>query len=85
MEKELITLPDEQVGYLLSQTYQLKKKLTNKALKELDISYIQFVILVTALVLAKSIDDAFFSEVDCIYLCAVLQKLLSVNSIDFHD
>lgn len=51
MKKELINLPDEQIGYLFSQTYLLKQKIFNSALKELNITYIQFVILATAFVL----------------------------------
>lgn len=44
MEKK-IRKPDEQLGYLLTQVTFLKQRITNAALKELDITYIQFVIL----------------------------------------
>lgn len=37
--------PNEQLGYLLTQVSFLKQRITNAALKELDITYIQFVIL----------------------------------------
>ena len=37
--------PDEQLGYLLTQASFLKQRITNAALKELDITYMQFIIL----------------------------------------
>lgn len=37
--------PDEQLGYLLTQVSFLKQRMVNAALKEIDITYIQFVIL----------------------------------------
>lgn len=37
--------PNEQLGYLLTQVSFLKQRITNAALKKLDITYIQFVIL----------------------------------------
>ena len=44
--------PDEQLGYLLTQVSFLKQRITNAALKELDITYIQFVILAGTLELS---------------------------------
>lgn len=38
-------IPNEQLGYLLTQVSFLKQRITNAALKELDITYVQFVIL----------------------------------------
>lgn len=38
-------IPNEQLGYLLTQASFLKQRITNAALKELDITYVQFVIL----------------------------------------
>jgi len=40
-----IEMPDEQLGYLLTQVSFLKQRIINAALKELDITYIQFIIL----------------------------------------
>lgn len=37
--------PEEQLGYLLTQVSFLKQRIINAALKELDITYIQFIIL----------------------------------------
>jgi len=37
--------PDEQLGYLLTQVSFLKQRITNAALKEIDITYVQFIIL----------------------------------------
>lgn len=37
--------PDEQAGYLLTQAAFLRQRVVNAALKELDVTYIQFVIL----------------------------------------
>ncbi|SHF44945.1 MarR family winged helix-turn-helix transcriptional regulator [Dysgonomonas macrotermitis] len=37
--------PDEQLGYLLTQVTFLKQRIVNAALRELDITYIQFIIL----------------------------------------
>lgn len=43
--KNIMTDPDNQLGYLLMQVSFLKQRIVNAALKELDITYIQFVIL----------------------------------------
>ncbi|MBB4035765.1 DNA-binding MarR family transcriptional regulator [Dysgonomonas hofstadii] len=43
--KEKIKEPDEQSGYLLTQVTFLKQRIVNAALKELNITYIQFIIL----------------------------------------
>lgn len=43
--KTKIEKPDEQLGYLLTQVSFLKQRIINAALKELDITYIQFIIL----------------------------------------
>lgn len=40
-----IEKPDSQLGYLLTQVSFLKQRIINAALKELDITYIQFIIL----------------------------------------
>ena len=45
MVKKEIKLPDEQLGYLLTQSSFLKQRIVNAALRKLDITYIQFVIL----------------------------------------
>lgn len=37
--------PQDQLGYLLTQASFLKQRITNAALKELDLTYAQFVIL----------------------------------------
>lgn len=37
--------PENQLGYLLTQVSFLKQRIINSALKELDITYIQFIIL----------------------------------------
>ena len=37
--------PNDQLGFLLTQVTFLKQRITNAALRELDITYIQFVIL----------------------------------------
>ena len=50
--EEKITKPDEQLGYLLTQVSFLKQRIINAALKELDITYIQFVILAGTLELS---------------------------------
>jgi len=43
--KQTTGKPDEQLGYLLAQVSFLKQRIVNAALKELDITYIQFIIL----------------------------------------
>jgi len=52
MKKIPVELPDEHVGYLLTQTYLLKQRHLNTALKQIGITYTQFVILATTLELA---------------------------------
>lgn len=37
--------PEQQLGYLLTQASFLRQRLTNAALRELDITYIQFIVL----------------------------------------
>ncbi|MDU1892765.1 MAG: MarR family winged helix-turn-helix transcriptional regulator [Dysgonomonas sp.] len=54
MEKR-IDEPSDQLGYLLTQVSFLKQRIINAALKELDITYMQFVILAGTLEL--SMDD----------------------------
>jgi len=52
--KEIPTIyPDDQVGFMLSQAYLLKQRVTNLALKDLDITYLQFVILSTIRILQE--------------------------------
>ncbi|MDF9830313.1 MarR family winged helix-turn-helix transcriptional regulator [Parabacteroides sp. PF5-6] len=53
--KKKIDKPDEQLGYLLTQVSFLKQRIINATLKELDITYIQFIILAGTLEL--SIDE----------------------------
>lgn len=53
--KKKIDKPDEQLGYLLTQVTFLKQRIINAALKELDITYIQFIILAGTLELG--VDD----------------------------
>ncbi len=53
MKKEKVSLPDEQLGYLLTQASFLKQRIINTALKELDITYIQFIILAGTLELGE--------------------------------
>ncbi len=50
----MIEKPDEQLGYLLTQVSFLKQRLVNAALKEIDITYIQFIILAGTLELGAS-------------------------------
>lgn len=50
----LIEQPDQQLGFLLTQVSFLKQRIINAGLKELDITYIQFVILAGILELADS-------------------------------
>jgi len=50
--KKKIDKPDEQLGYLLTQVSFLKQRIINAALKELDITYIQFIILAGTLELS---------------------------------
>lgn len=38
-------VPNDQLGYLLTQVSFLKQRITNAALKEIDVTYVQFVIL----------------------------------------
>lgn len=49
-----IEQPDQQLGFLLTQVSFLKQRIINAGLKELDITYIQFVILAGILELADS-------------------------------
>lgn len=53
MKKNPIIYPDDQVGFMLSQAYLLKQRVTNFALKDLDITYMQFVILSTIRILQE--------------------------------
>lgn len=50
--EEKIDKPDEQPGYLLTQVSFLKQRIINAALRELDITYIQFIILAGTLKLS---------------------------------
>ncbi len=54
MDKKEIEQPDEQLGFLLMQTSLLKQRIVNAALRELDITYVQFVILAAVLELASA-------------------------------
>ena len=49
-----IKKPDEQLGYLLTQVSFLKQRIINSALKVLDITYIQFIILAGTLELGEN-------------------------------
>lgn len=51
--KNSIEKPNEQLGYLLTQVTFLKQRIVNAALKELDITYIQFIILAGTLELGS--------------------------------
>jgi len=53
MEKN-INKPYGQLGYLLTQVSFLKQRIVNAALKELDITYIQFIILAGTLELGDN-------------------------------
>lgn len=53
MKEKQTIYPDDQVGFMLSQTYLLKQRVTNFALKDLDITYMQFVILSTIRILQE--------------------------------
>lgn len=53
MSNHQIEKPGDQLGYLLTQVSFLKQRVTNAALKELDITYIQFVILAGTLELGE--------------------------------
>lgn len=46
---EIIEQPDDKLGYLLTQVSFLKQRTVNAALRGLDITYIQFVILAATL------------------------------------
>jgi len=61
MEKKTAQ-PNEQLGYLLTQVSFLKQRITNAALKELDITYIQFVILAGTLELGS--ENEFVTQQD---------------------
>lgn len=52
MKIEKVEKPDEQLGYLLTQVSFLKQRIVNAALKSLDITYIQFIILAGTLELS---------------------------------
>lgn len=52
--KNVVEIPDNQLGYLLTQVSFLKQRIVNAALKELDITYIQFIILAGTLELGDS-------------------------------
>lgn len=54
MVTKKIDKPDDQLGYLLSQTAFLKQRIVNAALKELDITYVQFIILAGTLELGEN-------------------------------
>ncbi|MCC8087771.1 MAG: MarR family winged helix-turn-helix transcriptional regulator [Rikenellaceae bacterium] len=51
-----IEQPDEQLGFLLMQASLLKLRLINSALKKVDLTYIQFVILAGILELSQTED-----------------------------
>lgn len=50
--EEVIEKPNDQLGYLLTQVAFLKQRIINAALKGLDITYIQFIILAGTLELS---------------------------------
>lgn len=52
MTNHPIDQPDQQLGYLLTQVSFLKQRIINAGLKELDITYMQFIILAGILELA---------------------------------
>lgn len=52
MTDHRIEQPDQQLGYLLTQVSFLKQRIINAGLKELDITYMQFIILAGILELA---------------------------------
>jgi len=52
--------PDEHLGFLLTQVSFLKQRIINAALKEIDITYIQFVILAGVLELGEQ--EEFISQ-----------------------
>lgn len=52
MTDHQIEQPDQQLGYLLTQVSFLKQRIINAGLKELDITYMQFIILAGILELA---------------------------------
>ncbi|MDR2036701.1 MAG: MarR family winged helix-turn-helix transcriptional regulator [Bacteroidales bacterium] len=53
MNKEIVERPDSQLGFLLTQVSFLKQRIIHTALKELDITYIQFIILAGTLELSE--------------------------------
>lgn len=57
--RKKIEQPDDRLGYLLTQVFFLKQRIIHAALKELDITYIQFVILAGTLELG---DDAIVTQ-----------------------
>ena len=52
MTDHQIEQPDQQLGYLLTQVSFLKQRIINAGLKELDITYMQFIIIAGILELA---------------------------------
>lgn len=52
-----ITYPDNELGYLLMQVSLLKQRLTNHALKEKKITYMQFVVLATVYELSQIYEE----------------------------
>lgn len=49
----IVQQPDEQLGFLLTQVSFLKQRIINVELKELDLTYIQFIILAGILELSE--------------------------------
>lgn len=53
MTKDKVNPPDRQLGYLLTQVSFLKQRIINAELRELDITYMQFIILAGTLELSE--------------------------------
>lgn len=60
--KNVVEIPDNQLGYLFTQVSFLKQRIVNAALKELDITYMQFIILAGTLELGA--DDKIVTQQD---------------------
>jgi len=54
MEKKETINPDTNIGYLLTQVSFMKQRIINAALTELDITYVQFIILAGTLELGEN-------------------------------
>ncbi|NDW18410.1 MarR family transcriptional regulator [Dysgonomonas sp. 216] len=78
MNSNRIDKPDEQLGYLLMQVSLLKQRILNSALKCLDLTYMQFVVLAGVLELSEE-NHAVTQQ--CIVLERHLDKAMVSNVV----